>query len=415
MNYRKRIKILPGVTINLSKSGISTTIGTKGFSVNVGQNGAYLNTGIPGTGLYQRHKIGNINNPSSFPLDNRIYEQVEEFPQHDLTSEELYGLKKQIVDIYNQRIILQGGIKSDKKVIKWSIIIAIISGFVSIINYNSCSIGTVFAVFGIIAVFLFVMALGLGVAKFRKESILKNITLRIDISMDEQIESKFNELKRKFSDLQSTNRAYYISSQSYISNRVQQRTSASITVTRNIVDLCKSFENNFIITPYQPIILNTVGDGVLLLYPGFLVIIYNNPEFNQNAIHVTKWKDISITNSTVNFHEEEGVPSDSEIVGYTWKYVNKNGSPDKRYSYNPKIPIVRYYELTIIVSNNASYCYHISSVNRGETFYNAFEDFKAVIMKLEWNTENEKTIASEQNNNTMDSEEDKTTESKDLP
>lgn len=63
MNYRKRIKILPGVTINLSKSGISTTIGIKGFSVNVGQNGAYLNTGIPGTGLYQRHKIGNINNP----------------------------------------------------------------------------------------------------------------------------------------------------------------------------------------------------------------------------------------------------------------------------------------------------------------------------------------------------------------
>ena len=64
--------------------------------------------------------------------------------------------------------------------------------------------------------------------------------------MDEQIETKFNELKRKVSDMQSTNRAYYIANQSYITNQVQQRTSASYTVTRNAVDLYKSFENNFI-------------------------------------------------------------------------------------------------------------------------------------------------------------------------
>lgn len=31
--FRKRIKIVPGVTINLSRSGVSTTIGTKGGSV----------------------------------------------------------------------------------------------------------------------------------------------------------------------------------------------------------------------------------------------------------------------------------------------------------------------------------------------------------------------------------------------
>ncbi|OOF63846.1 DUF4236 domain-containing protein [Rodentibacter sp. Ppn85] len=55
--FRKRIKVLPGVTVNLSKSGISTTLGIKGASVNVGKNGAYLNTGIPGTGIYSRTRI----------------------------------------------------------------------------------------------------------------------------------------------------------------------------------------------------------------------------------------------------------------------------------------------------------------------------------------------------------------------
>lgn len=55
--FRKRIKILPGVRINLSKSGISTTVGVRGASVTFGPNGTYVNTGIPGTGIYSRERI----------------------------------------------------------------------------------------------------------------------------------------------------------------------------------------------------------------------------------------------------------------------------------------------------------------------------------------------------------------------
>lgn len=43
--FRKRIKILPGVTLNLSKSGVSATVGRKGASVSVGKRGTYLNAG----------------------------------------------------------------------------------------------------------------------------------------------------------------------------------------------------------------------------------------------------------------------------------------------------------------------------------------------------------------------------------
>jgi hypothetical protein len=57
MRFRKSIKIAPGLKINISKSGVSTTIGGKGLSTNIGKNGAYLNTGIPGTGVSSRHKI----------------------------------------------------------------------------------------------------------------------------------------------------------------------------------------------------------------------------------------------------------------------------------------------------------------------------------------------------------------------
>lgn len=65
INFRKRKKILPGVYLNFSKKGISTTVGPRGANINFGKNGAFLNTGIPGTGLYSRQKLGGGNGSSS--------------------------------------------------------------------------------------------------------------------------------------------------------------------------------------------------------------------------------------------------------------------------------------------------------------------------------------------------------------
>lgn len=65
MRYRNRIKLAPGLHINLSGSGISTTLGLKGASVNIGKSGAHLNSGISGTGLYNRSKISSASTRSS--------------------------------------------------------------------------------------------------------------------------------------------------------------------------------------------------------------------------------------------------------------------------------------------------------------------------------------------------------------
>lgn len=49
--FKKSFKIAPGIRINLSKSGISTSIGKRGASVNLSKRGTRLTTGIPGSGL----------------------------------------------------------------------------------------------------------------------------------------------------------------------------------------------------------------------------------------------------------------------------------------------------------------------------------------------------------------------------
>ena len=56
--FQKRISILPGVRINLSKSGASASLGPRGADVNIGRDGVTANAGIPGTGLSYRRKLG---------------------------------------------------------------------------------------------------------------------------------------------------------------------------------------------------------------------------------------------------------------------------------------------------------------------------------------------------------------------
>lgn len=49
--FRKRIKILPGVRLNLSKSGVSTSLGGRGLTVNLKDGKTKTTVGIPGSGL----------------------------------------------------------------------------------------------------------------------------------------------------------------------------------------------------------------------------------------------------------------------------------------------------------------------------------------------------------------------------
>src|ERR1700675_2502268 len=57
--YRKIIKILPGVHLNLTRQGVSVTLGKHPLSVNIGKKGIFANEDIPGTHLWKRKRIFN--------------------------------------------------------------------------------------------------------------------------------------------------------------------------------------------------------------------------------------------------------------------------------------------------------------------------------------------------------------------
>ena len=51
LRFQKKVKLLPGVTLNLGKQGLSLSLGPRGLKTNFSKNGLKQSIGIPGTGL----------------------------------------------------------------------------------------------------------------------------------------------------------------------------------------------------------------------------------------------------------------------------------------------------------------------------------------------------------------------------
>lgn len=62
--FRRSVRLLPGVRLNFSRSGVSTTVGGRGASVTVGKRGARANVSIPGTGMSYSTRLNDAQDES---------------------------------------------------------------------------------------------------------------------------------------------------------------------------------------------------------------------------------------------------------------------------------------------------------------------------------------------------------------
>lgn len=55
--FQRRIRLAPGVRLNISKRGLGLSVGPRGASLSVGPSGTHAHAGIPGTGLAYRKRL----------------------------------------------------------------------------------------------------------------------------------------------------------------------------------------------------------------------------------------------------------------------------------------------------------------------------------------------------------------------
>jgi hypothetical protein len=89
------------------------------------------------------------------------------------------------------------------------------------------------------------------------------------------------------------------------------------------------------------------------------------------------YSDFQVEHGTTTFIEnEERVPSDSTVVATTWRFVNKNGGPDRRFNNNVQIPIAQYGVLVFTSPMGLNVHLYTSSVKQSSAFWERWNQLR---------------------------------------
>ena len=91
----------------------------------------------------------------------------------------------------------------------------------------------------------------------------------------------------------------------------------------------------FITSNINYFIINVIK-GKIIFLPNIIVYVKNG------KVQLIDYPNFKIEHSISHFRETDKIPKDAIIEEYTWKYVNNNGTKDKRYKDNVKVAICRY-------------------------------------------------------------------------
>ena len=88
---------------------------------------------------------------------------------------------------------------------------------------------------------------------------------------------------------------------------------------------------------------------------------------------VASYDSLQVIFAPARFIEGEVVPQDAEVVDHTWQYVNKDGSPDRRFAANRQLPVVLYGSLAFNSQTGMNVLLHVSSKQLAYQFAEAFK------------------------------------------
>ena len=359
-SFRKRVKIIPGIHLNVSKSGISTTIGVRGANINIGKKGTYLNTGIPGTGISHRQKIsgGNQNKPNPIP-ENLTHEPADNIISSDvqeITSQNMEGIKQAIMLAHQQRIDLKKDTLKVKAVLaktKTKLILSYVFIYGLINKEKAAEIKTD------------IEAQKATIKELREE--VEKSYVALDIDFSEDMEADYNSLIKSFNELSQSKKIWDVTG-AYDEDTRKTRSAASTVIKKNETKIgFKQLPD--IKSKYEAMYFNNLNGADVYIYPNFVIMFEKKGKFG-----VIDYSELDFRATRTRFVETGKIPKDSKVIDKTWAKVNKNGTPDKRFKGNYQIPIVAYGDIVMKTDTGMNENWQFSNYEKcaefGEKFYN---------------------------------------------
>ena len=308
--FRKSLNLGGGFRINLSKSGVGYSFGGKGFRYTKKSTGGTRKTySIPGTGIsYVSDSKKNVNNvtPPHTPSSHSRYE------------ENYYD--SQLIENGNAENMVSSGLEEvlekarqtlkTNKICSWTIALSLI-------------IGCINPIFWLIS----------AGAIIWKWYIKHNGFVELNYEIDEELQEHVDGILTPLINITKSERVWRImESRSVIDTKYSGGAQGEVRreICIGATKMLFPFKTNSAVAAFI-----TTKEKLYFL-PDALFIVQGN------KIGAVKYDDLTFETSGTRFVEDLTIPKDAKVVGSTWKYVNKSGGPDRRFSDNVEYPICVY-------------------------------------------------------------------------
>lgn len=93
--------------------------------------------------------------------------------------------------------------------------------------------------------------------------------------------------------------------------------------------------------------------------------------FQDGVYSAVPYDEVNASFQDLEYVEQEVLPNDAVVIGKTWKYVRRDGGPDRRFKNNRQLPIVKY-GVVVFSSSNFTIYLIVSSLNIARLFTRSF-------------------------------------------
>jgi Protein of unknown function (DUF4236) len=346
--FRKSVKMGP-FRVTASRSGLSISAGIKGARITAGPRGTYITIGFGGVSYRQRIDSPNTSKSGALRAQNMspdvFYDITDPATIRTADIHELVESSNQeTLNLLNERISVTA-------------VAPFVFAVVFILSLLLFFTGSIFTWITLIFGGIFGYFVSCGDRN--------NRITPLYYEMDALAKMQFEKISDSVRDLGISHRIWRIEARQN-THDWKRNAGAGNLVKRSIVT-AGQFNVPHIRTNLDVYSIKMNGMEIYFL-PDY-ILVYQKGRYGAIDYHSL---NVNCINTT--FIKTGNVPFDAEVVRYTWQFVRRDGGPDRRFSNNRQIPVIKLAEITFKSTNGLNLLLYASNLGFAHSFVRVFSD-----------------------------------------
>lgn len=353
--FRNSLRVGP-LRFNLSGSGVGVSVGMPGFRIGSGPRGNYVQVGAHG--IYYRASLNGprqqlvasparpiqrpMPDPTPRPDIDRTHEPLTEIESGDVA---------QMVDSSSKALLDE--ISHKQRAIRlcpFTIVGVIGAVGASIIAHWPQWASIASGVVGLILI----------AAAMLRDTLHKSIVVFYDL--DPSVQQFYQSLHDAADRIAACSGVWHVEAEGAVRDRRYH--AGAGTLLRRKPTFIKKDAPAYLKTNIATVALG-VGRQTLHFFPDRILV------YDRGGVGAVAYSDLRLNAHAIRFIEDGTTPADATVVGQTWRFVNKNGSPDRRFNNNRQLPICLYEEVTLTSASGLNELIQISKSGVANQFVSA--------------------------------------------